>query len=60
MAYWYNVSTRQVETDETRSESVDVLGPFATREDAEQALESARRRTESWDDADEKWADDAD
>ncbi len=60
MEYWYNVETKQVETDENRSESVDLLGPFPTRAEAEQALESAHRRTESWDQADEEWSADAD
>jgi hypothetical protein len=58
MAFWYNVTTKQVEIDDNRSEAVDVLGPFATRAEAEQALESAKRRTKSWDDADVKWEDD--
>ncbi len=38
MAYWYNVLTRSVETDENRSGANDLLGPFATRHDAENAL----------------------
>jgi hypothetical protein len=48
MAFWFNVNTKQVETDETRSEAVDVLGPYPTREAAARALETARERTKAW------------
>ena len=33
----------------------DRLGPYATREEAELALERARQRTEQWDKEDEAW-----
>ena len=33
------------------------LGPYATREEAEHALETVRRRNEAWDE-DEAWEDD--
>jgi hypothetical protein len=33
------------------------LGPFATREEAERALDTARKRTEAWE-ADPRWNDD--
>lgn len=33
----------------------DRLGPYASREEAEQALVTAQRRTEAWDEADEEW-----
>lgn len=31
------------------------LGPYATREEAERALDSARSRSEKWDEADRRW-----
>ncbi len=55
MAYWYNVSTRQVETEETRGPAVDLLGPFPTREEAERAIETVHARTKRADDADAAW-----
>ncbi len=53
MAYWYNVMTRQVETDDSRSRAADVLGPYATREEAERAIETAHARTDNWEREDE-------
>jgi len=53
--YWYNVRTGQVEDDDNRSIGEDVMGPYDTREDAAQALETARRKTEKWDAEDREW-----
>ena len=36
------------------------LGPYATREDAEQALEKVQQRNEKWDREDEEYEGDAD
>ena len=55
MSFWYNVSTRQVETDEDRGAGADVLGPFETREEAEAAIESAHKRTDAADQEDRSW-----
>lgn len=55
MAFWYNVATKLVETDDNRSQSVDLLGPFATRNEAERAFESAHARTEKLDAEDKAW-----
>lgn len=49
MAYWFNIETRQVETDDNRSQNADVMGPYETEAEAANALETARRRTEEWD-----------
>ncbi len=52
--YWYNTVSGQVE--EGRLSPWDqVMGPYATREDAEHAMERARQRSDSWDDDDEQW-----
>jgi hypothetical protein len=53
--YWFNTRTGQVEETEDRSPSRDVLGPYASRAEAEQALETARQRTERWDAEDAAW-----
>lgn len=45
--YWYNTRTHQVEEGK-RSQWADLMGPYATREEAEHALDRARRRTEAW------------
>ncbi|TQJ51142.1 methionine aminopeptidase [Phycicoccus sp. SLBN-51] len=57
MAFWFNISTGKVETDETRSRGEDVMGPYATEEEASHALETARAKTERWDEEDRAWAD---
>lgn len=54
MAYWYNVKTRQVETDDNRSRDEDVMGPYQSEADAQNALATAQARTEAWDEEDER------
>ncbi|MBL0886241.1 SPOR domain-containing protein [Myceligenerans indicum] len=52
--YWYNTKTGEVEKGH-RSSWTHLLGPYTTREEAEQALARARSRNEEWnaqDDAD--------
>ena len=58
MAYWFNTATNSVETDETRGQDIDVLGPYATEAEARQALEHARENTEKWDEEDRAWNED--
>ena len=55
--YYFNLTTGQVEPAEGKSAAKDVLGPYATRAEAEQALERARARTEDWDEEDRRWDD---
>lgn len=38
--------------------AIDRLGPYPDRETAENALEIARKRTESWDKSERDWDDD--
>lgn len=59
MAYWYNVEKGLVETDENKSQGADLMGPYDSQEAAAGALESARKRTEAWDEEDRAWDDDA-
>ncbi len=55
--YWFNTRTRQVDVGHLKP-GATLLGPYATRAEAEQALETARRRTEAWDAEDAEEADD--
>ncbi|MFP5335778.1 MAG: SPOR domain-containing protein [Actinomycetes bacterium] len=54
--YWFNTKTRQVEEGH-QSDWTNLLGPYATRAEAERALETARQRTETWDEEDRRWND---
>ncbi|GAA0304816.1 SPOR domain-containing protein [Kineococcus aurantiacus] len=44
--WFYDTSTGQVQELERKGQGKDLLGPYATREEAEHALEKARARTE--------------
>jgi len=55
--FWFNVSSGQVEETENKSQSKDLLGPYPTRAEAEHALQTARERTEKWDEEDRRWRD---
>ncbi|WP_110501241.1 SPOR domain-containing protein [Arthrobacter livingstonensis] len=45
--YWYNVNTRQVEQD-AQSGWKELIGPYNTREEAEQAPAKVHERNEDW------------
>lgn len=53
-AWWFNPTTRQVERGRV-SPWTDRMGPYPSREAAEHALEQARSRSTTWDDADRAW-----
>ncbi|WNM28514.1 SPOR domain-containing protein [Demequina capsici] len=55
--YFYNVRTRMVEKGRL-SNWDDLMGPYATREEAERAFEIAKERSSSWDDDDARWSGD--
>lgn len=55
VAYWYNITSKQVETDADRSSSDDVMGPYDTEDEARNALATAAQNTEQWDDEDRAW-----
>lgn len=55
MPWWYNIGTGEVEDDESRGTGEDVLGPYATREQAARALQIAHEKTERWDAQDREW-----
>jgi hypothetical protein len=55
MAYWYNLNSGQVETDDDKSQGDDLMGPYDSQDQAANALQTARQRTEAWDEADRAW-----
>lgn len=55
MSYWFNVDTKQVETDENRSQDANVLGPYDTHEAAAGALQHVRDNNDEWDAEDKAW-----
>ena len=46
--YWYDTSTGEVHRGRSGSWS-HRMGPYPTREAAQEALETARRRSDAWD-----------
>ena len=54
MAYWFNIESGQVESDDNRSQGADVMGPYETEAEAAAALATARAKTEAWDEQDRK------
>ncbi|MDQ0708496.1 MULTISPECIES: SPOR domain-containing protein [Arthrobacter] len=50
--YWYNMVTHQVEED-AMSDWSQLLGPYDTREEAENAPQSVQRHNEAWEKGDE-------
>ncbi len=49
--FFYNTSTHEVE-EGRRSDWSQLMGPYASRAEAQQALEKARARNEAWDQQD--------
>jgi hypothetical protein len=54
--YFYCLEHKTVETEEG-CRAADRLGPYATRDEAEHALDKVQERNEEWDN-DPKWNDD--
>ncbi|WP_062078965.1 hypothetical protein [Demequina globuliformis] len=52
--YYFNTRTGEVE-EGPQSSWENRMGPYDTREEATKALETARKRTQAWDEADEEW-----
>lgn len=55
MPYWYNVNTGQVEDDAARSRNDEVMGPYDSEAEAAKALDTAREKSEKWDEEDRRW-----
>lgn len=57
MKYWYNVKRGQVEEDAVKSRGDNLMGPYDSREAAQQALSHAKDNTAKWDEEDRAWND---
>ncbi len=53
--YYFNTVTQTVETEITKSQSKDLLGPYSSYAEASAALMVAHQKTEAWDQADQEW-----
>jgi hypothetical protein len=53
--WWFDLKTKTaVSEPKNKSKAVDRLGPYATREEAERALERVEQRNKAWDAEDEE------
>ena len=52
--FWFNTETKQVEQGR-QSHYTDLMGPYPTQAEAQQALDTAAARNEAWDDEDDRW-----
>lgn len=55
--YYFNTRTRMVEKGR-QSAWEHLMGPYATEEEAQRALDKAQERVEQWDEDDAEWKDD--
>lgn len=55
--YYFNTATRMVEKGR-QSSWEHLMGPYDTYEQARQALETARDKSDDWDEDDAAWRDD--
>ena len=53
---YYNLSTGAVE-EGRQSPGSELMGPYATRQEAERALKTAASRNEKWEQDDDAWED---
>jgi hypothetical protein len=50
--WWFCLKHMTVEPADTQCAGKDLLGPYATRQEAEHALEKVRERNQEWDSKD--------
>ena len=55
--WWYDLRTKSAVRENNAVKAVDRLGPYASREEAERALEKVAERNEAYD-SDPRWNDD--
>ena len=55
--WWFDLKTRTAVRDDKVGRAKDRLGPYATREEAERALQRVEERNEAYDN-DPRWNDD--
>ncbi|MGI8948255.1 MAG: methionine aminopeptidase [Ornithinimicrobium sp.] len=56
MQYWFNVDSHEVEAhdDPKRARAAQLMGPYDTHAEADQALAKAAERTAEWDEQNRK------
>lgn len=52
--FWFNTYTQTVEQG-AQSDYRKLIGPYASRAEAEHALQTAQERNEQWDESDAAW-----
>jgi hypothetical protein len=52
--FWYCVKHHAVEHGDGMCPSIDRLGPYPSKQDAERALEIAEQRNQEWDEQDKE------
>lgn len=52
--FYYNLTTGTVEEGQ-QSPGAELMGPYATREEAQRALQTAAERNASWDEENAEW-----
>lgn len=57
--WWYDLTTKTAIRGRKLGKAADRLGPYASREEAEHAMERVAERNDEWD-HDPKWNDDED
>jgi hypothetical protein len=54
-AYYWCLKHNRVETGKDRDSQDKLLGPYATRAEAERALQTVAERNDRWDAEDRRW-----
>ena len=55
--WWYDLQTKSAVQDQNAGKVTERLGPYATREEAERAMQKVEERNEAYD-HDPRWNDD--
>lgn len=53
--WWWDLTAKRAVTSDERPRDIEVLGPYPTREAAEDWQSTTKARNESWDAEDERW-----
>lgn len=56
--WWWDLTNKRAVTSTERPRDVEALGPYATRQAAEDWQSTTKARNEEWDAEDERWAGD--
>lgn len=58
-SWWFDLNTKTAVQDSRAGKAADRLGPYASREEAERALQKVEERNDAYDN-DPRWNDDPD